>query len=236
MTASATLAVASRPLTMTKSFSPASVVAGGAAVGSLSTMTITIRNPNPVQVTGVSVSDTYPTGGHPIATSLTDSVTGLVSSSDPAFAPANSCQGTLVSDAVVGQVDPSTQTNRLALSGGSIAANGQCTITVPVFACPGGNYFNTTSDLTSNAGTTSPATALLKVSCPVGNTYTGNTGPGDLNCDGIVNVLDVTVVTSKNGQVRAGNPLWDPAADPNCDGFVNILDLTIVTSRNGQVY
>jgi len=228
-TASATLVVGIlQPLTMTKSFNLSDVVVGG-----LSTMTITITNPNPVTVTDVAVSDTYPTGGHPVATSLTDDVTGLVSNTSSL--PTNTCSGTLVADAVAGQVDPSTQINHLKLSGGSIPAGGQCKIEAQVFACPGGNYINSTADLTSSAGTTPPATALLKVSCPVGNTYTGNTGSGDLNCDGIVNTSDLTVVTSKFGRTRLGVG-WDPAADPNCDGIVNTSDLTIVTSKFGRTY
>jgi len=228
-TATAMLAVeVSQPLTITKSFTPATV-----RVGEVSKMEITIRNPNLTDVTGVVVSDTYPTGGHPITTSLTDDVTGLVGNTPSSST--NSCGGTFLEKALVGQVSPS-QTNQIELSDGVVPAGGQCVIEVPVFACPGGNYNNSTSDLTSSAGNTPPATALLKVSCPVGFTYTGNTGPGDLDCDGIVGSDDLTVVTSKFGRERGVDLDWDPAADPNCDGIVSSDDLTIVTSSFGREY
>jgi len=203
-------------------------------------MTITIRNPNPVSVTGLAVSDTYPTGGHPIETDLTDDLTGLVS--NVVSPPTNSCNGTLIADAVLGQVNSATQTNRITLSGGSVSAGGTCEIRIPVLACPGGRYINGTSDLTSSAGVTLPAAATLFVSCPVNPDYlsttgTGLTGPGDLNCDGVVNSDDLTIVTSKNGLDRAVDIAdWDPAADPNCDGYVTSDDLTIVTSVNGMEY
>jgi len=46
-------------LTMTKVFSPSTVVVGGT---STTTMTVTITNPNASSVTGISFSDTYPAG------------------------------------------------------------------------------------------------------------------------------------------------------------------------------
>ncbi|MGN6183768.1 MAG: IPTL-CTERM sorting domain-containing protein [Thermoanaerobaculia bacterium] len=47
------------PLTMSKSFSPPSVLVGGTAT---TTMTVTITNPNGFSVSGISFSDTYPAG------------------------------------------------------------------------------------------------------------------------------------------------------------------------------
>lgn len=47
------------PLTMSKSFSPSTVLVGGTAT---TTMTVTINNPNPFPVSGISFSDTYPAG------------------------------------------------------------------------------------------------------------------------------------------------------------------------------
>jgi uncharacterized repeat protein (TIGR01451 family) len=46
-------------LTMSKSFSPSTVVVGGTAT---TTMTVTITNPNPTPITGIAFSDTYPAG------------------------------------------------------------------------------------------------------------------------------------------------------------------------------
>ena len=47
------------PLTITKNFSPNTVLVGG---NSTTTMTVTITNPNAFTVSGISVSDTYPAG------------------------------------------------------------------------------------------------------------------------------------------------------------------------------
>ena len=47
------------PLTMSKNFSPSTVVVGG---NSTTTMTVTITNPNSFTVSGISFSDTYPAG------------------------------------------------------------------------------------------------------------------------------------------------------------------------------
>jgi hypothetical protein len=47
------------PLTMSKSFNPATVTAGGTGT---TTMTVTITNPNAFTVSGISFSDTYPAG------------------------------------------------------------------------------------------------------------------------------------------------------------------------------
>src|ERR1051325_3753532 len=47
------------PLTMSKTFNPSTVAVGGAAT---TTMTVTITNPNGFSVSGISFSDTYPTG------------------------------------------------------------------------------------------------------------------------------------------------------------------------------
>jgi hypothetical protein len=47
------------PLTMSKNFSPSTVLVGGS---STTIMTVTITNPNAFTVSGISVSDTYPAG------------------------------------------------------------------------------------------------------------------------------------------------------------------------------
>ena len=74
-----------------------------------------------------------------------------------------------------------------------------------------------------------------------GGTYTANaplalyarwTVLGDLNGDGVVNVVDLALVTGHFGQ-STESPAWDPRADPNDDGVVNVLDLAIVIATFG---
>ncbi|MDD2666883.1 MAG: Ig-like domain-containing protein [Methanocellales archaeon] len=56
---------------------------------------------------------------------------------------------------------------------------------------------------------------------------------GDVNNDGVVDVLDATKVNN-----RAGNPNYplddEWAADVNCDGIINVLDATKVKNRAGN--
>jgi hypothetical protein len=49
--------------------------------------------------------------------------------------------------------------------------------------------------------------------------------PGDLNCDGKVNILDF-VVAVMSFNCKSGDKMWNPNADVNDDGRVNIVDIT----------
>ena len=57
--------------------------------------------------------------------------------------------------------------------------------------------------------------------------------PGDLNFDGVVNVLDVLIVGFAL-RSRLGDPKWNPIADINDDGVVNVLDIVIVAVNFGK--
>jgi hypothetical protein len=57
--------------------------------------------------------------------------------------------------------------------------------------------------------------------------------PWDVNEDGVINVLDLTLVGSHWGET--GTPGWIPA-DVNQDGVINVLDLTVIGSHWGEVY
>jgi PKD repeat protein len=56
---------------------------------------------------------------------------------------------------------------------------------------------------------------------------------GDLNADGRVNIVDVTIVAQAYGST-IGTPNWNPAADLNSDGTINILDLALVAREYGK--
>ena len=53
---------------------------------------------------------------------------------------------------------------------------------------------------------------------------------GDVNQDGIVNVLDIILVAQNLGQKSPSNP----RVDVNKDGQVNVLDLVFVAERLGE--
>ncbi len=56
---------------------------------------------------------------------------------------------------------------------------------------------------------------------------------GDVNGDGVVNILDLTLVASHFGE--SGDPSKTPNPDVNSDGIVDIRDLVFVASRFGHV-
>jgi hypothetical protein len=69
----------------------------------------------------------------------------------------------------------------------------------------------------------------------VTNTPTATPRPrciGDVNGDGTVSVLDLTLVARHMG-TRVGDRRYDPRLDLNHDGRINVLDLMIVLRRIG---
>ena len=113
--------------------------------GGTSLLTITLSNSNAVAITGVAFTDTYPAG---VTNSTTASTT---------------CGGTATAAVTGGTV---------SLSGGSIPAGGNCTVTVTVTAASAGSYANSVavSAVTSaNAGSnTLAASDTLTVNVAVG--------------------------------------------------------------------
>ncbi len=141
LAASAPLKVLAKP-TVSKAFGPNQMLSGGT-----STLTLTLSHINTVGLTGLSLTDAFPTG--------------LTVAATPALA--NSCGGS-VSGATAGS-------NGLALSGGNLAANGSCSISVAVSATAPGIYTNTAGGATSAetgpvAGATSNSADLLVLVAP----------------------------------------------------------------------
>ncbi len=134
-TASASVVVVAPP-SIAKSFAPTAIVPNG-----LSTLTLTVTNPavNGVALTGVAVTDALPTG------MTVGSPNGLI----------NTCGGTATATAGSASV---------SLSGGTLAVNGTCTLSLNVTAANTGTYLNTTSVVSStNGGTGNTASATLNV-------------------------------------------------------------------------
>ena len=99
---------------------------------------------------------------------------------------------------------------------GNIDSDTTLTFTVGAEAIANYDGAALTADIQVSAGTeTPPEPALLK---------------GDVNGDGIVNILDLVLVASVLGE--AGQDL---DADVNGDGIVNILDLVLVAGALGNV-
>ena len=123
-------AAALLPPTLTKSFTPPTVT-----TNQLSTLTITLTNPNGVDLTGASLLDTMPAGLFTNATASTN------------------CPSSVASAA------PS-----LVGFSGTIPANGSCTITSLVFSPMPGSYQNLTNTLfTSGPQSAGGASATINV-------------------------------------------------------------------------
>ncbi|MCG9131456.1 hypothetical protein J5I95_07205 [Candidatus Poribacteria bacterium] len=74
----------------------------------------------------------------------------------------------------------------------------------------------------------SPIGTALPVATEDGEIVEPPTPPWDVNKDGVINILDLTLVAANFGQTG------DIPADVNGDNVVNILDLTLVASHFGE--
>ncbi len=134
---SATLVVMAPP-TLAKTFTPSMVL-----INEPSLLTLTLGNSNPVAVSDISLTDSYPAG--------------LLNTATPGFS--SSCAGATLSGTAGG--------NSLGLTGASLAANSSCSLSAQVVATMAGAYVNTTGTVsTGNAGTGATATATLTVGLP----------------------------------------------------------------------
>ena len=138
---------------ITKTFSPATVVAGVP-----STLTLTISNPagNPVSLAGLAVVDPFPAG--------------MSVASTPVFS--NTCGGTVSPGSAQGDT-------LISLTGGATGAAGtSCAIQVNVTSTTIGANVNTTGQVSStNSGTGAAASATLTVNAPGSPTLTMVSSP-----------------------------------------------------------
>ena len=58
---------------------------------------------------------------------------------------------------------------------------------------------------------------------------------GDLNVDGLVDIIDIVIVAARFSSVWCQNG-WDPRADVNGDGIVDIFDLVSLAANFGASY
>ena len=167
--------------TAIKSFAPTQIAKNGNSV-----LTITLTNPNSLDITGAAFSDTLPTS--PAQMSIAAS---SVLSSD--------CGGT-----------GTIAANKLSfsLTGGTIPANGSCSVSVTVTAATLGTYNNTTSTVTSSNSTTgSAASASLIVALLAPPTVLKNFTPSQVGINGS-SVLTITL-TNPNSSAITGAAFTD---------------------------
>ncbi len=189
------------PTNVAKSFNPSTM-----SVSGVSTMTLTISNANSTPLTGVSLADNF-------AIDVARSPAGPGSLQIAAGATTNSCGGSLSAAQGSGLV---------SLTGASIPANGNCSITVPVQATTNGTYTNTipagrlTSDQGPGAGN-AVATAWLAVQDGLQVTKSSGLGP-----DGS------TVQLGMNGS--ASFTIYNPFSSP----ITNVSFIDNFPDQNGN--
>ncbi|MFZ5698708.1 MAG: beta strand repeat-containing protein [Pseudomonadota bacterium] len=188
--------------TVTKAFAPTAVATNGDSV-----LTVTLSNSNAIALTGAAFTDTYPVG--------------LVNG--PVPAGSTTCGGTVTAAAGGGSV---------ALAGGTIPANGSCTVTVNVRSSTIGSYVNTIpigGVSTTNAFTNSvagSATLAVQLMPPV---IAKSFSPASLGVNGISRLT--LTITNPNNQALANVRVTDtyPA------GLVNAATTNITNSCGGNI-
>jgi hypothetical protein len=182
---------------------PTTVKAFGAAsilLNQTTSLTITITNPSGIAMTGVGFTDTF------LAPMVVATPSALT----------NTCGGTATGTAASGA---------LTLSGGTLAANSSCVVSVNVTAPTVSIYPNSTGPVTSSQGNGTAATATLDVlgppavskqffpaNIPVGGTstltvsiITGNQAPG-LTGVGLVDNLPAGLVVATPNNLSGNCP------------------------------
>jgi uncharacterized repeat protein (TIGR01451 family) len=170
----ATLTVQALPPTIAKQFSPTGILSGGTT-----TLTVTLGNPNPSDITVTSVTDNLPPGVSVAATP----------------AASTSCTGGTLDDGAGALNGGDTA---IRLTGGLVPLGGSCTFQVNVTAATQGVYTNTipAGALTTTGGfNTSPASATLTVD-PVADLLVVKSAPASI---GSGQVLSYTVSVANNG-------------------------------------
>jgi uncharacterized repeat protein (TIGR01451 family) len=211
----ATLTVIGMPV-IVKAFGAPSIPLNG-----ITSVTFNITNPNPTVSTGVSFSDSLPSGLE---------VANLPGAS-------NTCNGTLTAAANSGSI---------TLKGGSIAANGSCVISVNVTGTTIGTKNNTTEALTCDDGTgnTSNTATLIVVAPP---TISKGFSPDNVAVHGN-STLSFTIKNPNSGTQLTGVGFSDtfptgvvvastPGAVGNCGGgtFAPTANSGVVSLSGGTI-
>jgi hypothetical protein len=201
------LAPAPTAPTLGKAFSPATINAGG-----VSTLTITLSNPNATVATLTApLVDTLPSG---VVIAPTPNVSTTCGGSGAPVAVAGGSTVTLP-------------------AGRTIPANGSCTVTVDVTAAAGGSYINTLPAgalQTSNGNNPAPAIATLTVVALVPPPTLGKAfSPATINAGG-VSTLTITL-SNPNATVAT---LTAPLVDTLPSGVVIAPTPNVSTTCGGS--
>jgi uncharacterized repeat protein (TIGR01451 family) len=201
--ASATLVANTTP-TIAIAWSPATI-----ATGATSTLTFTLRNTSAAAISGVAFTDNLPSG---LGVAATPGVT-TAGCGTPVFGPA-------------------ANDSALTFSGGSIAANAVCTVTLSVTATASGSYNNQTSGVTSTqSGTPGNASniATLVALNPPAITASFTPDPSAVN----LATLLTFVLANTNAQAISGVGFSD--LFPVTPGTMTLFDAQTSNSCGGAL-
>jgi uncharacterized repeat protein (TIGR01451 family) len=190
-TATAVLVVGMLPPTLNyKSFNPSVIQVGGTSI-----LTVKITNPNNTSaLTGLAISDTFPSG--------------MVLAATPAVT--NTCGGSVT-----------TTSGSFALADGTLAGAASCKVTVNVTSATPGTYTNTTGAVTSsNAGTGVTKSATLTVGAIQPPSISKSFSPSVMQVGGTSN-LSISIYNPNSNTTLSGVAFTDTFADGNAASLSN---------------
>ncbi|WP_414515269.1 hypothetical protein [Synechococcus sp. W60.3] len=201
--------------TFTKSFSPSTT-----SVGVPVTLSFTITNNSGIQLTGLNFADNLPAG--------------LVVATPPNFT--NTCGGSFA---------PTSGAALITLSGGTLAANATCTVTVQVVAAGTGTYTNPAVTLTSNQAPAVQSTpvnlSVISVPAPTFNKQFVPNSTQNGNVVAVVFTITNTATVPITGLsfidiLPTGLRITNPAVTSNTCGMLTAPPLgTAISLMNGSL-
>ncbi len=126
--------------TISKSFVASTLYLGGSST----TLSITITNTNPVALTNVGITDVFPALANPQAGGVQQGIIRVAATPNASFV----CPG-----GTNGSINPAAGDTSIGATGGTLAANGTCTVSVDVEANHTNGQYSVTQTNTINAST-----------------------------------------------------------------------------------
>ena len=130
------------------------------------------------------------------------------------------------------KVDQNSKAAAIGKESNVIGTYGEASVNItPIStATPTSTPTSTPTMTPTSTPTATPTLAPTPTSTPtVTPTPTGGSRAGDVNSDGVVNIIDIGILIDNYGLT----PPTDPRADLNKDGIVNIIDIGIIIDNYG---
>ena len=225
-------------LRISKAFGNSTLILGGSST----TMSVTVTNLNPVAMSGVGFSDVFPVAANPNAGNASQGLLKIAATPNAS----SSCAGGV---APVFAPAVNAGDTGFSVSGGTVAANSSCTITVDVeanhtsgaYSQGANNMINRTSQFQDDVGLPAQAnaSAAFTVRSPLSVTKTGplslaagqagnfvitlgNSGPSALTVDFADSQIDGTSASTAYGLTVTGVSGSNSAGSTDCAGTLAV--------------